>query len=294
MSRIGLTAPQPVEAMNEEKVRFALRTQLLYSCLDSVNLCQFVFGPAWQLYGPDELVQAVQQITGWNVTLEADAGGRAPAQPAARLQRARRHRPGAGYLAEKLQQALIGRPGRHSVPLEEFERAKIGITSRSAGIKDRNAHARNAGGAAAGLDSRRTRPGVTGQPPDMGSTRTRRAPAGSGVARPSRLCTSRSPRRVRASRSIPASANSSSRKPGNWRSARPKRRRRCARNLDATGAARMAAERLWDDNLGHQLPRYTGSSYCLNTDYRIRRRLAILQTAGKIRAPGVRRPYPVA
>ena len=126
MSRIGLTAPQPVEAMNEEKVRFALRTQLLYSCLDSVNLCQFVFGPAWQLYGPDELVQAVQQITGWNVTLEElmQVGARR-----LNLLRAFNAREGIGReqdtLPKKLQQALVGGPtAGHSVPLEEFERAK--------------------------------------------------------------------------------------------------------------------------------------------------------------------------
>jgi aldehyde:ferredoxin oxidoreductase len=126
MSRIGLTAPQPVEAMNEEKVRFALRTQLLYSCLDTVNLCQFVFGPAWQLYGPDDLVQAVQQITGWDVTLEElmQVGARR-----LNLLRAFNAREGIGReqdtLPKKLQQALVGGPtAGHSVPLEEFERAK--------------------------------------------------------------------------------------------------------------------------------------------------------------------------
>lgn len=126
MARIGLAAPQPVEVMNEEKVRFALRTQYLYSCLDTVNLCQFVFGPAWQLYGPDDLVQAVQQITGWDVTLEElmQVGARR-----LNLLRAFNAREGLGReqdtLPKKLQQALMGGPtaGRF-VPLEEFEQAK--------------------------------------------------------------------------------------------------------------------------------------------------------------------------
>jgi aldehyde:ferredoxin oxidoreductase len=42
----------------------------MYSFMDSVNVCQFVFGPAWHLYGPDHLVQAVQAVTGWDVTIE--------------------------------------------------------------------------------------------------------------------------------------------------------------------------------------------------------------------------------
>jgi aldehyde:ferredoxin oxidoreductase len=33
--------------------------------MDSLNLCQFVFGPAWQLYGPEDMVQLVRTVTGW-------------------------------------------------------------------------------------------------------------------------------------------------------------------------------------------------------------------------------------
>jgi aldehyde:ferredoxin oxidoreductase len=126
MAQIGLTDPQPVEVMNEEKVRFALRTQYLYSCLDSINLCQFVFGPAWQLYGPEELVQTVRQITGWEVTVEELM---AVGQRRLNLLRAFNAREGLGReqdtLPKKLQQALIGGPsdGRF-VPLAEFEQAK--------------------------------------------------------------------------------------------------------------------------------------------------------------------------
>ncbi len=69
MAEIGLTNPQPVREMNEEKVNFALTTQYLYSVLDTVNLCQFVYGPSWQLYSPSQLVDVVQKVTGWDVTL---------------------------------------------------------------------------------------------------------------------------------------------------------------------------------------------------------------------------------
>jgi aldehyde:ferredoxin oxidoreductase len=70
LGMLGLDQPQEPFSLSREKVRFALQTELLYSCLDSVNVCQFVFGPAWQLYGPDQLVAVARAITGWNVTLE--------------------------------------------------------------------------------------------------------------------------------------------------------------------------------------------------------------------------------
>jgi aldehyde:ferredoxin oxidoreductase len=56
--------------LNEEKVRFALTTQHSYSCLDSVNVCQFVFGPAWHLYGMQQLAETVRLVTGWEVSVE--------------------------------------------------------------------------------------------------------------------------------------------------------------------------------------------------------------------------------
>ena len=70
MAAIGLKDPQPRYSLSAEKVRYALVTQYMYSCLDSVNMCQFVFGPAWQLYDPQDLLAAVQTITGWDVTLD--------------------------------------------------------------------------------------------------------------------------------------------------------------------------------------------------------------------------------
>ena len=56
--------------MNQEKIRFALASQHMYSAMDSLNLCQFVFGPAWQLYGPADMVETVRAITGWDVSLD--------------------------------------------------------------------------------------------------------------------------------------------------------------------------------------------------------------------------------
>lgn len=69
MAELGLIDPQPPMVMNAEKVRFTLYTQYWNSLVDSINVCQFVFGPAWQLYGPSQLVDAVRAVTGWNVSL---------------------------------------------------------------------------------------------------------------------------------------------------------------------------------------------------------------------------------
>jgi aldehyde:ferredoxin oxidoreductase len=69
MAQLGLQDPQPKLALNAEMVRYAMITQHLYSAMDSINVCQFVFGPAWQLYDSNQLVQAAQAVTGWGVSL---------------------------------------------------------------------------------------------------------------------------------------------------------------------------------------------------------------------------------
>jgi len=52
-------------SLEGEKVAFALKTQLFYSFSDTACLCQFVWGPAWQLYGPAETVAMLRAVTGW-------------------------------------------------------------------------------------------------------------------------------------------------------------------------------------------------------------------------------------
>ena len=70
LAMIGLNDPQEKYSLTPEKVRYALVTEHLYSNLDSVNVCQFVYGPSWHLYGPDQLTETVQAVTGWDVTIE--------------------------------------------------------------------------------------------------------------------------------------------------------------------------------------------------------------------------------
>jgi aldehyde:ferredoxin oxidoreductase len=65
LAMLGFDKTQPPLSLGPEKVRFALKTQQFYSFLDSADLCQFVFGPAWTLYGPQETVDFVRAATGW-------------------------------------------------------------------------------------------------------------------------------------------------------------------------------------------------------------------------------------
>ena len=67
---IGLGEPQPGYSLTPEKVRFAYLTEVFYSMLDSAELCQFVYGPAWTLYGPAETVEMIRAVTGWDITVE--------------------------------------------------------------------------------------------------------------------------------------------------------------------------------------------------------------------------------
>ncbi|MFV9672951.1 MAG: aldehyde ferredoxin oxidoreductase C-terminal domain-containing protein, partial [Acidimicrobiia bacterium] len=70
MADIGLTNPQPADSLNEEKVRYALTTQYAYSAMDTVNVCQFVFGPGWELLGMDDLAAVVTAVTGMETTVD--------------------------------------------------------------------------------------------------------------------------------------------------------------------------------------------------------------------------------
>ncbi|MBT6612517.1 MAG: aldehyde ferredoxin oxidoreductase family protein, partial [Deltaproteobacteria bacterium] len=67
---LGLMTAQPPKSLGPGKVDFARKTQQFYSFMDSVGLCMFAWGSAWQLYGPQQAVELVQAVTGWDVTME--------------------------------------------------------------------------------------------------------------------------------------------------------------------------------------------------------------------------------
>ena len=70
MAQLDLTNPQSKLVLNEEKMRFAMITQHVYSAMDSINVCQFVFGPAWQLYDTNQLLDTLNAITGWDADMQ--------------------------------------------------------------------------------------------------------------------------------------------------------------------------------------------------------------------------------
>lgn len=127
LAELGDFGDLDLRDLSEAKVRFAYTTQCFYSALDTLGLCQFVWGPSWQLYGPAETVELVRYATGWDATLEEimQAGER-------RLQmlRAFNAREGIGkeadVLPRKLFRPLEGKGPTAGVALtpEEFERAR--------------------------------------------------------------------------------------------------------------------------------------------------------------------------
>jgi aldehyde:ferredoxin oxidoreductase len=126
LAQLGLTEPQDLRTLNEEKVRYAWITQKMYSLLDSLCLCQFDWGPAWQLYGPECFPQVMKAVTGWEMTLDEllAVGER-------RIQMMRVFNAGAGFtrqddvLPAKVYQPKAGGPSDGvAVTSTEVERAK--------------------------------------------------------------------------------------------------------------------------------------------------------------------------
>jgi len=69
LAHLGLTTPQPPGSLSDEKIRYAYTTECFYSAMDTYSLCQFVFGPSWELYGPQETAAILSAGTGWDVTV---------------------------------------------------------------------------------------------------------------------------------------------------------------------------------------------------------------------------------
>ena len=69
MAEIGLLDPQPPDNLNAQKVRYSLYTQWMYSAMNSLCVCQFVFGAAWQLYSAGQFAELVRAATGWDFNL---------------------------------------------------------------------------------------------------------------------------------------------------------------------------------------------------------------------------------
>ncbi len=154
MAEIGLTDPQDDRVMNREKVKLALYTMYNYSFMDSANLCQFVYGPSWQLIGPAEMAELASRghrLAAGRRRYPADR--RAPAEPDAGLQRARRRGPGARHAAQAaVRRAAARRRLRRPLHPARGAGAGAGRLLRDGRLGcQRRAHDSQAGGARAGV-----------------------------------------------------------------------------------------------------------------------------------------------
>jgi aldehyde:ferredoxin oxidoreductase len=70
MAMLGMPDRLPALSLGPAKVKFAYLTEAFYSMMDTLELCQFVWGPGWTLYGPQETVDMVKAVTGWDVTVD--------------------------------------------------------------------------------------------------------------------------------------------------------------------------------------------------------------------------------
>ena len=127
LAELGEFGDLDLRDLSDDKVRFAYRTQCFYSALDSLGLCQFVWGPSWQLYGPAETVELVRYGTGWDATMDEVLR---MGERRLHLLRGFNAREGIGKnadtLPKKLFQPLGGKGPTAGVALtaEEFERAR--------------------------------------------------------------------------------------------------------------------------------------------------------------------------
>jgi len=58
-----------MQVLNKKNIVWAYNTQRFYSAMDSLCLCQFMWGPAWQLYGPEHLVRFCASAVGWDTSV---------------------------------------------------------------------------------------------------------------------------------------------------------------------------------------------------------------------------------
>lgn len=56
--------------LDDNKAKFTLAVQKYYSMMDTLCLCQFAWGPSWQLYGPHDLLTLCKAGIGWETSIK--------------------------------------------------------------------------------------------------------------------------------------------------------------------------------------------------------------------------------
>ena len=70
LAQIGITKGyEDTFTMDDDKVRFAFDSQKYFSILDTLCLCQFVWGPSWELFGPDDMIDLCKYGIGWDTSI---------------------------------------------------------------------------------------------------------------------------------------------------------------------------------------------------------------------------------
>lgn len=67
LADLGLEKGTKPYDLGPEKIRYITRTQRYFSFLDSLNLCQFGWGPTWQLFGVRDVTVLLKAVTGWDI-----------------------------------------------------------------------------------------------------------------------------------------------------------------------------------------------------------------------------------
>ncbi len=123
---LGFDDAQDIRELSEEKSRLFWVTQCGFSAIDSLSICQFIFGH-WTMFDLNKLVGFINAATGWNTSLyELMLIGQRRIQ----LFRAFNQREGFNasddVLPEKLYKPLdnVGPSAGYKINKEEFERAK--------------------------------------------------------------------------------------------------------------------------------------------------------------------------
>ena len=56
--------------IDENKIRYVFDGQCFYAMINTLNLCSFVWGMAWQLYGPSHIIELCKHGLGWDTNVK--------------------------------------------------------------------------------------------------------------------------------------------------------------------------------------------------------------------------------
>ncbi len=119
---LGIYAVEPADSTSLEKVRMTAYSQIYYSLLDTLPLCQFVWGPG-NLFTYAELEEFMAACTGWNMTFwEMMKVGERRINLMRQLNARRGFGRSQDKLPERLYEPLPDGPSKgRAVPRERFE-----------------------------------------------------------------------------------------------------------------------------------------------------------------------------